>query len=613
NHEEGERVNGLVEEGVEDLGEIEKMEFVQDMSGCSIDQKVKYTIGSLVEEFCLSHEMQKLETELWNHVIVRVVHAAYTDRFHKLARLVPHLVTPESRNIKRNGSIKKVEKRENVRKPSKDKNGRDDNKRNGTGNAFATTADPAGRENTGAWPKFTTCNSYHALGGPCRTCFNYNRMGHLVKDCRGVPRNVNLVNARNPTVRACYECGSTDHVRSACPKLNRAQGLRENCPNQVVANNEGMDWLSSHKAEIICHEKVVKIPLVDGKVLRVLGDKPEDKIRQRESTKAKEKEQKEIVVVRYFPDVFPNDLSGLPPDNSRNSKIEVSFDQAHRLGECRIDDLFDQLQVSQFFSKIDLRSRYYQLRIVMKNPNQPNDPNVPEGEHAPAAPDGFAPQWIGEHDPNINNRWIEWDVPLGGEVDEPMVDPEVNEEEVDDDDWDDEVEWLMAPVTPPRATITVSSSYEVEGPSVVAIEGPYFPLPAPELPVPPTVIEDLGTRLGNLEYRHGVWTRKMEETVQVVSRLEEIETRVQQVESRLDTYPSGQMTVPGHDVIARSSEQVQTLQTALHETELQNQQLRTRVAEMESHMGIVMPYMLWMEERLTVLEKWLPGPPPGPQ
>nr|GFB07105.1 hypothetical protein [Tanacetum cinerariifolium] len=108
-----------------------------------------------------------------------------------------------------------------------------------------------------------------------------------------------------------------------------------------------------------------------------------------------------------------------------------------------------------------------------------------------------------------------------------------------------------------------------------------------------------GTRLGNLEYRHGVLMRKMDEvsdakvanniaigeiyprvatmeeqvqvmesqTVQVVSRFEEIETKVQQVESRLDTYPSGQMKVPGQDVIAGSSEQVQTLQTALNETE----------------------------------------------
>ncbi|GKD11693.1 hypothetical protein Tco_1196100 [Tanacetum coccineum] len=143
--------------------------------------------------------------------MVRASHAAYTDRFYKLARLVPHLVTPESRKIERyvyglapqihrmvaatepktmqisgaltseavrNGSIKKVEKRGNMGEPSKDKNGRDDNKRTRTENAFATTANPVGRENTGVWPKCTTYNSYHAPGGPCRTCFNCNLLGH---------------------------------------------------------------------------------------------------------------------------------------------------------------------------------------------------------------------------------------------------------------------------------------------------------------------------------------------------------------------------------------------------------------------------------------------------
>ncbi|GKF34951.1 reverse transcriptase domain-containing protein, partial [Tanacetum coccineum] len=113
---------------------IKKMESVQDISGCSVDQKVKYTAGlfvgkaltwrnsqirtlsrevtvsmswnefnfMMIEEFCPSHEMQKLETELWNHVMVGAGHASYTDRFHELARLVPHLVTHESRKIERN-------------------------------------------------------------------------------------------------------------------------------------------------------------------------------------------------------------------------------------------------------------------------------------------------------------------------------------------------------------------------------------------------------------------------------------------------------------------------------------------------------------------------------
>ncbi|GKF16084.1 reverse transcriptase domain-containing protein, partial [Tanacetum coccineum] len=39
----------------------------------------------MIQEFCPSHEMQKLESELWNHAMVRAGHAAYTDRFHELA------------------------------------------------------------------------------------------------------------------------------------------------------------------------------------------------------------------------------------------------------------------------------------------------------------------------------------------------------------------------------------------------------------------------------------------------------------------------------------------------------------------------------------------------
>nr|GEV05590.1 hypothetical protein [Tanacetum cinerariifolium] len=275
--------------------------------------------------------MQHLETELWNHAMVRVGHTTYDDRFHELTRLVPHLVTLESRKIERymyvlapqihgmvaatkpktiqkavhisgaltdeavrNGSIKKVEKRGNVGEPSKDNNGRDENKRTRTGNVFATTVNLVGREN----------------------------------------------------------------------------------------------------AEIICHEKVVRIQLVDGTVLRVVGERPEEKARLLISVKSSDKYQEEIAVVRNFLKHLLNWRSCR--DISKNSKTKVSFNKVRRLGERRYcslrkkdgtfrmcidyrelnkltvknhyplprnDDLFDQLQRSQLFSKIDFRFGYPQLRV----------------------------------------------------------------------------------------------------------------------------------------------------------------------------------------------------------------------------------------------------------
>ncbi|GJR75780.1 putative reverse transcriptase domain-containing protein [Tanacetum coccineum] len=211
----------------------------------------------MIQEFCPSHEMQKLESELWNHAMVGAGHAVYTDRFYELARLVPHLVTPESRMIEIYvyglaqqicGMVAATEQSVLPKgKPSKDRSGRDDNKRTRT-----------------------------------VQCFFF----------------------------------------SSCCTL-----------------------LSNYKAEIICHKKVVRIPLPDGKVLRVVGTRPEEKARLLMRAKASDKKQEEIVVVRDFPEVFPDDLSGLLPIREIEFRIELTpgatpgANSPYRLAPSKLEEL----------------------------------------------------------------------------------------------------------------------------------------------------------------------------------------------------------------------------------------------------------------------------------
>ncbi|GKD71348.1 hypothetical protein Tco_1325438 [Tanacetum coccineum] len=213
--------------------------------------------------------------------------------------------------------------------------------------------------------------------------------------------------------------------------------------------------------------------------------------------------------------------------------------------------------------------------------------------------------------PNNNNGWIEANMPLLGELgvvaDEPivglivdeiaeliveakeqMIAPVVDMDEYiamlfgDDDFKDDESEgfdeegvwevnkeWLMAPVTPPPMPAVPSPSvYVVGGPSTAAAEGQSFPFPAPGLPIPSSVIEDLSTRLGNLEYRHGQLVKKViqvsDAEVAAVISIGEIGPRVFAIEGQ------GQQTATQRDeVIARLTQQVQALQAAVQQRDTQ--------------------------------------------
>ncbi|GKG08543.1 hypothetical protein Tco_0334375 [Tanacetum coccineum] len=125
-----------------------------------------------------------------------------------------------------------------------------------------------------------------------------------------------------------------------------------------------------------------------------------------------------------------------------------------------------------------------------------------------------------------------------------------DEEEV----WEVNKEWLMAPITPPSMPVVPPLSvYEVGVPSTIVAEGQSFPLLAPGHPVPPLVIEDLITHMGNLEYGHGQLVKKV---IQVSDAevadditIREIGPRVSAIEGQVQVMTS-QMVQPVDGLLA---------------------------------------------------------------
>nr|GFB42828.1 putative reverse transcriptase domain-containing protein [Tanacetum cinerariifolium] len=85
----------------------------------------------------------------------------------------------------------------------------------------------------------------------------------------------------------------------------------------------GMDWLSYHRAVIDCYEKIVRIPLPNGEILEVQGERLEKDHGSLACIKADEKKLDDIRVVQDFPEIFPDDLSGLPPVREIEFCIDV--------------------------------------------------------------------------------------------------------------------------------------------------------------------------------------------------------------------------------------------------------------------------------------------------
>ncbi|GJU67897.1 reverse transcriptase domain-containing protein [Tanacetum coccineum] len=102
-----------------------------------------------------------------------------------------------------------------------------------------------------------------------------------------------------------------------------------------------------------CFEKIVRIPLLNGEILEVQGERPKKDPGSLACIKADEKKLDDIRVVRDFPEVFPDDLSGLPPVREIEFRIDLIpgalpvVKSPYRLAPSEMSELSNQLKELQ--------------------------------------------------------------------------------------------------------------------------------------------------------------------------------------------------------------------------------------------------------------------------
>ncbi|GJV46724.1 putative reverse transcriptase domain-containing protein [Tanacetum coccineum] len=236
-------------------------------------------------------------------------------------------------------------------------------------------------------PYSNKCKMHHE--GQCTMkCTNCKKVGHMARDCKTTSATQTLrASVMNQRVVTCFEYGGQGYYKSDCPKLKNQNHRRQATNNDACGRAYALGGGEGNpNFNVITYiiptplDVSYAVELADGRI--VSTNKTKDK--------SEEKRLKDVPIVQDFPKVFPEELPGLPPTRQVEFQIDlvpnavplsslpwgalvlfvkkkdgsfmicIDYCELNKLTvkNCypflRIDDLFDQLQGSSVYSKINL-------------------------------------------------------------------------------------------------------------------------------------------------------------------------------------------------------------------------------------------------------------------
>ncbi|GJR09717.1 putative reverse transcriptase domain-containing protein [Tanacetum coccineum] len=228
---------------------IEKIESVFNISGCAIENQVKFATCTLLgdaltwwngrktlgpEAYAMTWEVLKKKM-MDKQTFIGNVKSARPKTLDKTIELANDLMDQKLRTY--------------AERQSDNKRKADDSSRNNQGHQ----QQPFKRQNVvkfynigtgkkkpygGSLPKCTKCHFHH--NGPCtQKCHKCNKVGHFARDCRSTG-NTNVANTQQgneaaPKGNGCFECGASGHFKRDCPKLKNKDGGNVNAQGWVYA------------------------------------------------------------------------------------------------------------------------------------------------------------------------------------------------------------------------------------------------------------------------------------------------------------------------------------------------------------------------------------------